>query len=193
MSAAGCRQVWSNASHNQKSEALDAAYPNCFCEEWSLVSDAHSPIEPAAKLARILTTPGMYDAGDLVSQKLTSANAGGLSLIRSGASDDEILGTITILVHEAAEPQSLLGAAVFDADLVRAIGRPDRHFGIYHTPDHDKQHHADLLAVPPTGTNSAIRKAKSDRRSDLKAALMPTIIFESDAAALLNELRSQGI
>lgn len=193
MCGEGCRRVWNQAAHAEKASALDAAYPRCSCEVHSLVSADNTAIGAEERLARILTTPGMYDAGQILTQKLTSAWASGVSIIREGSSDAEISETIRQLVEEAAEPQKLLGASVFRAAEIMAIGAPDRHFAVYHTPAPAKERHGDILATTPAGSKNARRKEASARRKAIKDLLQPKIIFEADSQTLLSRLRAAGI
>lgn len=193
MSGDGCRAAWNAATPHDKAHALDAAFPQCFCEPWSLVSDGYNGVANNEVVARVLTTPGMYDAGLILTQKLTSVSAGGASLIRTGASDAEILNTITNLLMNAAEPQTLLGAAVFSAGNVRSLGQPERHFGVYHTPDGAKTHHVDLLATALAGSRSAQKKIERDRRYQLRDFMMPTIVAANDPDDLLMALRAMGL
>ena len=193
MSGALCRATWAEADRHSKAAALDAAFPNCACEAWSLVAEHEPPIGGPEPLARVLTTPGMYDAGQILTQKLTAAWAGGVSVIRAGAPEAEIRDTIAQLLHNGAEPQTLLGAVVFSGMEVAAIGAPERHFGTYHTPDGTKTHHADVLATKPPGSRTQQRKIESVRRGGLRDFLQPRIIFEQDTDALVSKLRAAGI
>lgn len=193
MTAEGCRACWHSASHNDKASALDAAFPSCACEPWSFVGDGFAGIDNNEVIARVVTTPGMYSEGELLTSKLTAIDSSGLSIIRQGASDEEILSTINQLVNEAAEPQTLHGAVVFRVADVREIGAPTRHFGIYHTPDADKVAHGDILATRPPGSNSAVKKEQRTRRYALRDFMLGQIVQESDAGRLLAALRLRGI
>ncbi|WP_372706695.1 hypothetical protein [Brevundimonas sp.] len=193
MSGDDCRAAWAIAAPHNKAGALDLAFPQCFCEPWSLVGDDHRGVADEEVVARILTTPGMYDAGLILTQKLTSVSAGGASLIRAGASDVEILGTIMNLLQNAAEPQTLLGAAIFSAGNVRSLGQPQKNFGVYHTPDGAKNHHVDLLATTLAGSKTAQKKTERDRRYQLRDFMMPTIVAANDPDELLAALGSGPI
>ncbi|WP_309630124.1 hypothetical protein [Brevundimonas sp.] len=172
---------------------MDGAYPDCFCEAWSLVGDDFGEVGNGELLARVLTSPGHYANDEILTQKLTAATASGVSLIRQGASDGEILLTIDTLLAMAAEPQTLIGAAIFPVDLVRALDGGARWYGIYHTPDGEKAHHADILATTVVGSGSFRKKEDRARRAKLRDAMMPTIVFSQLPNNLLGELRRHGI
>jgi len=193
MSGELCRATWAAAGVHQRARTLDEAFPECFCESWSLVAEAESPVGGDERLARILTTPGSYDAGELLTQKLTAAWAGGVSVIRSGASDAEIRGTVEQLLNNIQDPQSLLGAVVFTGSEVSTLGAPERHFGAYHTPAPNKTHHADILATVPAGSKSQQKRSETLRRRDLRDLLQPKIIFEPDVDGLIEKLRLEGL
>lgn len=193
MTCEACRNAWATAGPFEKALKLHEAFPGGECEQCSLCSEAHTSIANDERLARILTTPGGYSNGDLLTQKLTSASSSGVSVIRSGASDMEILSTIENLLMNQAEPQELVGAALFAAATVRSLGEAEAWFRIYHTPDDAKTHHADILATTPTGSKSQQRSASSRRRAALKEALTLGLILESKPDGLLKELRSKGL
>lgn len=193
MSCEECRKTWASAEELKKAPELDAAFPNCACEECSLVDGLSAAISNEELLARVLTTPGGYSNDEILTQKLTSAAGPGLSVIRKGASDAEILDTISNLIDGQAIPQELLGAAVFSAEDLRTLGKPDRWFGVYHTPDAGKLHHADVLATTPSGSKNQQKVQSSQRRGLLRDMLMKSILFEGEAQALLRALRENGL
>ncbi|WP_312218458.1 hypothetical protein [Brevundimonas sp.] len=193
MSGEICRATWQGAAFNDKATALDEAFPGGLCETWSLKSDDYTGIDRREMLARVLTSPGMYTAGEILTAKLTSANSSGVSLIRCGASDDEIRSTIDCLMTKGAEPQELLGAVVFSALDLRRVGEPEEHFSVYHTPDSDKTHHADILARTPAGSKSAVKKIERDRRYSLRDFMAQNIIQADSVDLLLPLLRRAGI
>ena len=172
---------------------MDAAFPACFCEAWSLVGEDLSKVPDGEVLARVLTNPGHYDNDEILTQKLTATTSSGVSLIRQGASDQEILLTIDTLMVNSAEPQNLVGAAVFSVDMIRELEGDMRWFGVYHTPDGAKSHHADILATTVTGTGSFKKREDKARRSKLRDVMMPSIIFAQLPNTLLTELRRAGI
>lgn len=193
MSGDACRLVWRGAAYNAKASALDDAFPNCGCEPWSLVAANEDHVADDEPLARILTAPWMYDEGQMLTSRLTQVSAGGVSLIRAGATDAEILSTIDNLLNGQADPQTLIGAAVFGAHRIRSLGDPEKFFGIYHTEAPGKVRHADILATRPSGTRSAQKKAEKDRRYLLRDTLIPLIVRADEPAALLTKLRAAGI
>lgn len=193
MSGDLCRQTWAAADHGKKAEAMDIAHPYCICEAWSLLDEGCPEVKSEELLARVLTNPGHYSNGEMLTAKLTAATYSGVSLIRQGASDGEILGTIDGLLAGGAEPQELVGAAVISAQKIRELDKGERWFGVYHTPDGSKQLHADILATRVSGTNSFIKKSERERRARLKDAMMPTIIHAHTPGALLQALRKAGI
>lgn len=190
-----CHRAWADSGERDKACGLDHAHPNCICETHSLRAQGGYGISDSEILARVLTTPGSYDesTSTIVSGKLTSVYGAGLSTIRQGASDEEITDTINTLLSGGAETQSLVGAAVFETSTIRALADPDRWFGVYATDDGSKEHHADVLGTCSAVSKSQFNKLKSPRRNELRKMLEERIIFKSDPAELLAELRARGI
>lgn len=190
-----CHQAWANSGENDKACGLDRSHPNCACEIHSLRSQGGDGVIDSEILARVFTDPASYilSTSTIVSEKITSIHGAGLSTIRQGASDREISDTINRLLSGGKEAQSLVGAAVFETSVIRAFGDPDRWFGVYATDDENKEHHVDVLGTCPTVSKSQDKKLKSARRNELRKMLEESLIFESDPAELLAELRTRGI
>jgi hypothetical protein len=189
-----CHQAWAASREFDKACGLDRAHPNCFCEVHSLRSGGGNGVADNEILARVFTDPASYNqsTSTIVGAKITSVHGAGLSTIRQGASDQEIAATINTLLN-SGENQSLIGAAVFEASLIREFGELDRWFGVYATDDDNKEHHVDILGTCPAGSNTQVKNLKSARRSELRKKLEANIIYESDPAKLLTKLRNRGI
>lgn len=191
-----CRDTWKSAPGNKKAEALDSAHPHCQCEEHSLRESGGDAVASTDLLARILTSPDGYDldARTITTNKLTSVYGCGLSHIRAGASDQEILDTIDALVGGQEEEHSLVGAIVFKAELLRSMEGDERWFGVYATDDGDKTHHSDVVGTTPSGpSKSAVQRSKNDRRYNLRDRLLPRVLLEPDRLQLLSKLRQEGL
>lgn len=190
-----CHQAWADSDKHDKACGLDRVHPNCSCEIHSLRSKGGDGVTGSEVLARVFTDPASYhqSTSTIVSGKITSVHGAGLSTIRQGASDQEISDTINALLNGGQEAQSLIGAAVFKTSVVREVGDPERWFGVYATDDGNKEHHVDVLGTCPTVSKSQDKKLKSARRNELRKMLEESLIFESDPAELLAELRTRGI
>lgn len=193
MSGDACRTVWANAGWHNKAAELDAAFPNCACEAWSLVAEDELAVADEEPVARVLTSPGMYTNDDIITQKLTAAAAGGVSIIRSGASDQEILDTISNLVENQAETQTLVGAVVVQASQIRSLGDAEKWFGVYHTIAPNKASHGDILATTPAGTSSQRKRLHQERRYRLRDVMRNSIVFATEPDELLAALRQAGL
>lgn len=195
MSAAACRATLDEApSPYLRADALDTAFPVCACEKWSL-ADAHPlPVADDELIARILTSPEGYDETEntIVTKKLSDIYSIGMSVIRQGASDDEILGTISDLTEKAADESSLIGAVLLEAKELRAYLDEERWFGVYATDDRKKLHHGDVFGTFPQGSKSQRLKITGRRRYRLRDDLVGKIIFDSEPASLLAQMRQRG-
>ncbi len=189
-----CYQAWANADENDKACGLNHAHPNCVCEAHSLRSDGGAGVAGHEVLARVFTDPASYNSSTstIVSGKITSVYGPGLSTIRQGASDQEISDTINTLLN-GGETQSLVGAAVFEASVIRKLSDSDRWFGVYSTDDGDKEHHVDILGTCPSVSKSQFKKLQSVRRNELRKILEAALIREADPANLIAALRTRGI
>jgi len=194
MSAGGCRQAWNNAQPHQRAPAIDAAFPDCKCEAHSLCAVGGDGVGDNELLARILTSPTDYDetTSTILTQRLMHLYSLGMSVIRQGANDDEIIGTIDELTN-ADEPRKLVGAVIIPTSMIRAFADPKRWFAAYATDDREKIHHVDLCGTTPDGSNSQVKKISSARRYALRDAMSAHVILAGDAPALLACLRAAGI
>lgn len=187
-----CSQVWLQAEPEQRAKDLDTHFPACLCESHSFGAEVSEPIRDGEKLARIFTSPGLYDLEDqcLIRSKLTAIHSRGLSIIRQNASDEEIVLTVRELIEGQSEPQTLVGAAFFRAIKVRSLGGEERWFCVYHTPSVDKNLHADLLGTIPSSESKAQqKKVLSTRRRALEGFLYAHIIRATTVAELIEILR----
>ncbi|OUC15763.1 MAG: hypothetical protein B0A82_05150 [Alkalinema sp. CACIAM 70d] len=128
--------------------------------------------------------------------KLTSAFAVGLSVIRSGASDEEIITTIDSMLARQADGQSLIGAVVMDAKSIRELGSSDgdRWFGVYATDAGKKTHHADITGTfPQLASKSKSRAAQDSRRYRLRDLMASSLVRAETPDDLLAALRAAGI
>lgn len=196
MSAEACRAALDGADILERAGQLDAAFPQCACEPWSLTADGGCGVQNEELVARVLVAPDDYDetASTILTSRLTALYSMGLSVIRQGASDDEVLGTIDELMTKGSERRTLVGAVVMGAEKIRSYANDDsRWFGVYATDDRGKERHADIFGTTPLGSNSSAKRTKSQRRNRLAADMLPLILFEADPPQLLSKLRLAGI
>lgn len=197
MTAAGCRAAFNAAPVIDRAGQLDAAFPKCACEPWSLQNVGGNGVASNELVARVFTSPGGYNEDEgILTGKLTQLYAMGLSVIRQGASDAEIEATIDELTTaNPSDVQTLVGAVVINVQSLRDYANDDeRWFGVYATDDGSKLHHVDILGTTPQGaSNNAQRRASRDRRYKLAADMAPLMIHATEKAALLQALRDAGI
>lgn len=196
MPLGGCYQTWSEAPVNKRAPVLDSIFPNCVCESVPLHASGGHAVNDNERIARILTSPGAFDlkVDQILTQKLSSVYASGLSVIRTGASDDEIKKTIDVLMNSQAEPQALIGAALVHVDEIRKVGSEARWFGVYATEEEEKKHHADIMGTtPPAESNNQRRVSQDSRRYELRDMMATRIIRSADAEELISLLRQAGI
>lgn len=194
MSAEGCRATWAASPILKRAETIDAAFPGCACEPFSLQASGGDGVSNDELLARVLTSPDAYDekTSSILTQKLMAVYSLGLSVIRQGAADAEILGTIDQLLQGQAEPRKLVGAILFSTRIIRSYDAASRWFGVYATDDDHKQHHVDIIGTTPAGSTSQSKKLKNERRYRLADDLRQYVIFADQRDALLAELRDAG-
>lgn len=172
--------------------ALDRAFPNGACQTFSLACPQRSPVNDCEVIARVLTEPADYDVNvnELLTVKLTSAHASGLSIIRTGTADDEILRIINRLM-QAPDAQQLFGAVVMHAAEVR---EPRTHFCVYDTDAPGLTLHGDIVGTfDPQLSKSAWKREESRRRRALRDKMAAHVVRASTSATLLHELRKLGI
>jgi hypothetical protein len=195
MSAAACRAAMDAApTPYLRASALDAAFPVCECEQWSLSETHANPIADDELIARILTSPDGYNETEhtIVTSKLSDIYSLGMSVIRQGASDAEILATIGELTSSAHDERNLVGAVLLETKEVRAYLDDERWFGVYATDDRGKSHHGDILGTFPDVSNNQKQKITGRRRYRLRDDIIGKIIFSEDPAELIEELRARG-
>lgn len=187
-----CRAVLEGAPVVKRASTLDEAFPNCSCEPWSLTETNGQGIPNHEIVARVLTSPDDYNesTATIITSRLTQIYAMGMSLIRQGATDQEIRDTVVELLNGGAEERRLVGAIVTDAKLYRSFTNNDdqaRWFGVYATDSMGKQRHGDVLGLTVSKT------AQSKRRHKLAAELKPFIVPATEIEELLPLLREAGI
>lgn len=190
MSAEQCRAVIVDCPVVERAPRLDDAFPACACEPWALTEVGGPGVANGELVARILTSPDQYDeaTSTILTQKLTHLYSLGLSVIRQGASDAEILGTIEELMTKAVEPRNLVGAVIIGVQSLRDYVDGDvRWFGVYATDDRGKVHHVDVLGTKANGNT------QKKRRYRLANDMLQLVVFENEPAELLKKLRSAGI
>ncbi len=192
MSAEACRATFEGAETLKRAESLDAAFPQCTCEPWSLTSSGGPGLQDDELVARILTSPDAYeeDTSTILTSKLTQIYAMGMSVVRQGASDAEIASTVQDLLSNASEVRKLIGAVVIGVSALRAYANDDdaaRWFGVYATDDRGKTHHVDVL-----GTKVG-KGAQSRRRNRLAADMTPLLVRADNVIDLIANLRASGI
>lgn len=195
MSLESCYPTWKGAPPFGKAQILDAAHPHCCCEEVALMPNGGVGVSNTERIARILTSDGDENNPDsILRSTLSSVYSCGLSTVRQGATDQEILETINLLTDAKNPVKFLVGASLLNVSEARAFNAGNRWFGIYATEDELKTHHADILGTaPPAPSNSALRREQSHRRNALRLAMLPNIILSSDPGELIKLLRSHGI
>jgi hypothetical protein len=196
VSQAQCCAAWSDAADNDRAAALDARFPNCTCEPFSLRECGGPPVLDGERIARVLTAPDGFEpsTGTILTAKLQHIHSHGLSVIRGGAADSEILDTVERLTTSGAEQRTLVGAVVVHASVIRDFADSQRWFGVYATDEAKLEHHADILATTPRvdGTRARARVAK-ERRYTLQQRLQENIIYAAESNELLDLLRAAGI
>lgn len=171
-----CVALWQTAEPKHRAQVIDQHHPECGCERHSLRRPDFDPIDSGEVIARILTSPAGYDisTGEILTARLVAAYSSGISVVRQGASDDEIKLTVEQLTSGTAEPNTLVGASILQVGKIRSLGDGTQWFCVYDTDEGVKKHHADIVGTFPTGLNrSQEKKEKSRRRQSLK------ILFES--------------
>lgn len=160
-----CSATWKNADRNKKAEAIDGHAPACGCEVHSLRNPACLPVCNDELVIRVLTSPDGYETsnGEVLTRKLTALFSSGVSLIRQGASDDEIKQTVAELTT-TAEQNSLIGCVLVKASAIRLLEFPERSFCVYDTEDNGKTHHADILCTMPNQEAKSQDKRKNEAR-----------------------------
>lgn len=192
MSADQCKAALNAAPDLKRAEHLDAAFPKCACEPWALTA-AHGPGIPNEELvARVLTSPDAYEeaTSTILSSKLTHIYSLGMSVIRQGASDDEIKHTVHDLLSGGSEPRHLIGAVVANGTMIRAYGNEDdaaQWFGLYATDDRGKLRHGDVFGT------TVSKGQQQKRRHRLAADMQPLVVPAADVVDLISKLRAAGM
>lgn len=193
MSAAACREAWVNPGDIPPAQSIDAQFPLGACEIYSLSVPERSPIHDDEIVARVLTAPGDWAHDELVTQKLTNLYFKGLSVIRAGASDSEILATIQTLMS-AKGVESLVGAVVLTAGSVRQSGTPNKYFSLYDTDAPNAVAHGDIVGTFDASlSRNQWTKESARRRYALRDQMVQQIVTADTPTALLVKLRELGI
>lgn len=193
MSAIACRVAWTEPGGNVAARTLDEAFPEGVCQAYSLSDPERTRIADDELIARVLTDPGGWKEGEILTAKLTNCFSRGLSVIRQGAADAEILSTVDALLR-ASDNQALIGAVVMPASEVRAVGDPIKQFCVYDTDAPEMVAHGDIVATMVRGmSNSAGRAEESARRRALRDRMTERIVLAATPNDLLVALRGAGI
>lgn len=192
MTAEACRAVFEAAEVQKRAERLDEAFPSCYCEPWSLTETGGPGIDDGGLIARILTSPDAYSetTATILTERLTHLYSMGMSVVRAGASDQEIADTVNNLLTNAAEQKRLVGAVVLPASAFRTYANDDdasRWFAVYATDDRGKLHHGDVF-----GTRCS-KKQQSRRRHKLAEDMLPHLVAAADVGDLIQKLRQLGM
>lgn len=196
MTAEACRATFESEPDNERAARLDSVFPRCACEVWSLTEAGGDGVDDGEVVVRILTSPNAYnlDTATIITERLTVLYSAGLSVIRQGASNDEIIKTIETLLIGGAEQKSLVGAIVMQAAKFRSYANDDdRWFGVYATDDCGKAHHVDVLGTTPIAeSKGAVSREKKARRYKLALDMQPYVVFDSEPERLIEKLRGMG-
>ena len=192
MSAHECRATLEEAPLYERALRLDEAFPNCACETWALTAVDTPHMADIERFARVLTAPDAYEeaTSTILTGKLTQIYSMGMSIIRQGASDSEIIDTINSLLTGGNEPRHLVGAIVASVTFIRSFANDEtasRWFGIYATDDRGKRHHGDVLGT--TVSKSQQQKRRHKLASDMRAFIVEAV----DTTELILRLRNAGI
>ena len=192
-----CIAAFNLKPFNERAERLDSGnLKGCACEVFALTAAGGDGLTDETVLARVLTDPKGIDkaTGELVADRLLGIHQSGFSVIRTGASDAEIIETVRILVDQTAEPQTLVGAATVTAGEIRQFDQNSRWFGVYATDVANNLHHADILGTMPDGESKSKRKeAKKVRQRALNRLLKSNVIKSDNEMDLIIKLRALGI
>lgn len=192
MNYAACRTAWTVPGGIDAARTLDSAFPQGACEVFSLAAPQRTSVPDDEFVARILTSPGDYDLnlGELLTSKLTSTYASGVSLIRTGASDQEIFHVVSTLMNGAGV-QALVGAIVLQASEIRCANKL---FCVYDTDAPGLTMHADIVGTfDRSMSKSAWKKEESRRRRNLRDRMAPRLVRATSPPQLLVSLRQAGI
>jgi hypothetical protein len=165
---------------------------------FSLADPPRSAVHDDERVARIVVAPLDYDLtiDELLTSRLTQIYASGLSVIRRGASEKEILAVVDRLLA-ADGVNGLVGAAVLDAVEIRRCGAPAKHFSVYDTEEPGIEYHADVAGTFDRALMAASRsgwtKEMKRRRSALRDVLTGRLLLADTRAALIDVLRAAGI
>lgn len=192
MSAGNCRAVLEAAPLYERASRLDAAFPNCACETWALTNSNGSGISDEQLVARILTSPDSYNesTSTILTGKLTQVYSIGMSVIRQGASDEEIRKTIEDLTTGGSEQKRLIGAVVASAAMFRSYVTEEtgfKWFGLYATDDRGKLNHGDVLGTTTTS------KQQQKRRYRLATDMQNHVLVSTECEELICKLREAGM
>jgi hypothetical protein len=194
--AAECYGAFHNGPEQKRASRLDdGEFKNCACEVHSFTEGGGSGVAVDAVLVRVLTDPKQYSLtdGELLDAPMQGIHGRGFSMIRSGATDEEIRSTIRLLVEQSSEPQTLAGAATISVETVRAMEADTRWFGVYATDAEGNDHHADILGTAPQGTKKEVNDLRILRRRKLKQVLEGSIIIATNEDDLILKLREIGV
>lgn len=186
-----CIEIWRGAEHHQRVDALDRAHPDCGCEQHSLAGPPRTAVANDDLVARIVIAPEDWnETRTYLGVRLIQAYRNGFSLIRQGASEDEIVRAANNLLDGEDNP-TLVGVSVVPASSIRELGV--HWFCVYDTEQGDYQHHAEIAGTADrTWSNSQAEKQKGVRRKALRQLLNDNIIEADTVEDLVIKLRAVG-
>lgn len=195
MTSLSCCDLWHLSVSRERASNLDAEAPGCICEAVSLRAEGGPPVGADELVARILTSPDGFDedAGLILHQKLLACYSLGLSVLRQGATDQEITLTIEILTQGLEHPRTLFGAALTRVSDIRQLDAGERFFAVYATDAPYNDHHADIMGTAPKAeSKNQARKAETSRRKKLRDLIQTKLLPASNPPSLIAALRSAG-
>jgi hypothetical protein len=190
-----CRDAWNSDNSRGRAAAFDSCFPDCCCEAHSLKFDAPG-VGDQELVARIFTTPASYDQNtkEVVWNKLVRAFSDGLSMFRSGCSEDQVRDAVERLTRGGAEYNELAGVALVRVENVRKLGLPGRWFCIYDTESSDFSYHTDLLGTrtDPGLSKTKQRSEEQERLRALRDEFTSSFVLSSSVDELITQLRARN-
>ncbi|WP_157089073.1 hypothetical protein [Novosphingobium capsulatum] len=194
MSSEECRAAWGADTSRDRAQNFDGRFPSCACEEHSLQINGFS-VQNDELVAKIFTSPDTVDleTGEVVWNKLVRTYSDGLSMFRSGCTEQQVRQIIQRLTTGGAVQTALAGAAVMTARVLRSAGNPDRWFCLYDTESADFDVHSDLIGTwPDAPSKTQLAKAKESRLRVLRNLFTSAFVVGTTADQLIEELRARN-
>jgi hypothetical protein len=168
---------------------IGIACPNCLCEEFT-VGPHGSPgrVESTETLHSILIAPADYEKESIKYTLISHAEKKGMSVMRGGSSNEEILAIIKARV--TTPERYLHGIASFACASIRAIAATqedelraagERYFSVLDTDMPDVPNHADVFATVPSKGEPKFNKTEFKKvRQKMLAIMSQTITPPAD-------------